>query len=292
MNVDTTYSVLSLCSGIGGLDLGACRALGGRVVAYCERDPYAATVLLERMESAELEPAPVWVGDLRDLDARPLAGVDVVCAGYPCQPFSQAGKRLGEEDERFIWDEVARVIREVRPKYVCLENVSGHLQLGFDRVLGDLHELGFDAEWSLFRAADVGAPHLRRRVFVLAYASSATVHLEQGGRGPEGPTRLESGGEGAPNPGGHGAKRALAHAESDRLNHYGVQAPHEGGAELDYRGRWAPEPNVGRVAHGISARVDRLRCLGNAVVPQQAEVAFRSLWHRASTQRQHPRESR
>ena len=244
MNVATPLSMLSLCSGIGGLDLGACRAIGGRVVAYCERDPYAASVLLARMEDEALEPAPVWVGDLRELDAEPLAGVDVVCAGYPCQPFSTAGNRQGEDDERHLWPEVLRIIRVVRPRYVCLENVAGHVSMGLDRVLGDLAELGFDAEWSVLRAADVGAPHQRRRVFVLAYAALL----------------LGYGGDGQP----------------------GSEEPEPGDGSGSARAQWAVDPSGGRVADGVPSRVDRLRCLGNAVVPEQAEVAFRSLLHRAS----------
>ena len=287
MNVDTTYSVLSLCSGIGGLDLGVCRTFGARVLGYVERDSHAATVLMERMESADLEPAPVWIGDLRDLDARPLAGVDVVCAGYPCQPFSQAGKRLGEEDERHLWPEVARVIREVRPKYVCLENVAGHLRLGFDRVLGDLHDLGFDAEWACLRAADVGAPHLRRRLFILATRRGVpdprggSLRFERQCRGRQHPEC------GTPEPRADGSQGDVAHPHSGGLEVLGITEP--AGLERQPRDEpdgcnevssWTAEPDVGRVAHGIPFRVDRLRCLGNAVVPQQAEYAFSQLLRR------------
>jgi len=185
---------LSLCSGIGGLDLGVDAVLGTRVLAFCERDPYAATVLLERMEDESMEPAPVWCGDVRELDLAPFVGrVDVVTAGYPCQPFSVAGKRNAEEDSRHLWPEVLRVVREVGARVLVAENVRGHLSLGFDRVLADLADAGFDAEWTVVRASDAGAPHRRERLFIVAYANRGGFTLEQYARGS---TPTACGGEG------------------------------------------------------------------------------------------------
>ncbi len=176
------YRILSLCSGLGGIDLGIeLAAPGSRAVGYVEREAFPASVILARMEDESLERAPVWCGDLRDLDARPLRGhVDLITAGYPCQPFSVAGKRLGEADPRHLWPEVARIIGEVGPRLVFLENVNAHLRLGFDAVLGDLADLGFDAEWTIVGADDVGAPHRRKRLFVLGYAqrSRTVTHAE------------------------------------------------------------------------------------------------------------------
>lgn len=163
-------SVLSLCSGIGGIEQGLRLAgVPTRVVAMCERDPFAAALLLERMEDESLEPAPVWCGDLADLDAGFFAGVDLVTAGYPCQPDSAAGLKLGTEDSRWIWPAIAGILGVVRPRYVLLENVDAHLGRGFRLVTADLARLGFDAEWLLVRAADAGAPHIRRRLFCLAH---------------------------------------------------------------------------------------------------------------------------
>jgi DNA (cytosine-5)-methyltransferase 1 len=162
--------VLGLCAGIGGLELGIARAAGAaRTVCYVEREAFAAACLVARMAAGELGEAPVW-SDLATFDGRPWRGrVDCVAAGFPCQPWSAAGKRQGTADERWIWPDIARVIREVGPSLVVLENVPGLLAGGLGHVLGDLASLGFDAEWGLFRASDVGAPHRRERLFVLGW---------------------------------------------------------------------------------------------------------------------------
>ncbi len=160
---------LSLCSGIGGLDLGLGLARWCRTVCYVERDSFAASVLVARMEEAELDRAPIW-NDLRSFDGRAWRGaVDLVVGGYPCQPFSAAGKRQGANDERHLWPEIRRILEEVAPPLAFFENVRGHLSLGFADVLGDLAALGFDAEWGVLAASDVGAPHKRERLFVLAH---------------------------------------------------------------------------------------------------------------------------
>jgi site-specific DNA-cytosine methylase len=115
-------------------------------------------------------------GDVRTLTGGELERVELICAGYPCQPFSQAGKRKGTADERHLWPEVARLAGLLRPRYLLLENVPGHLSLGFGDVLGDLARLGFDAEWRCYRAADFGASHLRKRVFIVGLPVAR--HLE------------------------------------------------------------------------------------------------------------------
>ena len=151
----------SLCSGIGGLELGVERALGARTAWQAEIDPAASAVLAEHW------PGVPNIGDIRDTAA--MTPVDVLTAGYPCQPFSQAGRRKGLDDPRHIWPWIADAIRHLRPRLVFLENVAGHLGLGFDTVLGDLATLGYDAQWVSLRAADVGACHGRRRLFVAAH---------------------------------------------------------------------------------------------------------------------------
>lgn len=163
--------IMSLCSGIGGLDLGLSRAVpGSRVVCHVEREAYAAAVLMARMEDSSLEPAPVWCGDLGVFDARPWAGaVDCVTAGYPCQPFSTAGKRGGEDDPRHLWPHVARVVRECAAPLVFVENVPGHLSLGFDAVCRELQDMGYRIAAGVFSAAEVGASHRRERLFCMAY---------------------------------------------------------------------------------------------------------------------------
>lgn len=174
-------TVGSLCTGIGGIDLGLERS-GMRVRWQVEIDPYCQ----ERLR--QLWPHVLLYGDLRSVTGYEIEPVDVLCGGYPCQPFSQAGKRAGEDDPRHLWPEFARILRVLRergcpPGYVLLENVAGHLSLGFGSVLRDLAGLGYDAEWTCVRASDRrrvvlpdgriltlgGASHLRKRVFIIGY---------------------------------------------------------------------------------------------------------------------------
>ncbi|SFK78720.1 DNA (cytosine-5)-methyltransferase 1 [Shimia haliotis] len=160
---------LSLCSGAGGLDLGLTIAMPGyRTVGHVERETYAAAILVARMEEAAMDPAPVW-DDVASFDGRPWRGaVDIVTAGYPCQPFSVAGKRQGADDPRHLWPHVARIIGEVEPPFVVLENVAHHLRLGFPEVASGLVGMGYRLAAGLFTAAEVGAPHKRERLFILA----------------------------------------------------------------------------------------------------------------------------
>lgn len=160
---------LSLCSGAGGIDLGLTIALPGyRTVGHVERETYAAATLVARMEDASLDHAPVW-DDVASFDGHPWRGaVDIITAGYPCQPFSVAGKRRGADDPRHLWPHVARIIGEVEPPFVFLENVAHHLRLGFPEVASGLVGMGYRLAAGLFTAAEVGAPHKRERLFILA----------------------------------------------------------------------------------------------------------------------------
>jgi DNA (cytosine-5)-methyltransferase 1 len=165
------YTGISLCAGIGGLELGLRLALGNayRTVCYVEREASVAAIIVARMADKMLDEASVW-DDLRTFDGKPWRGkVHIITAGYPCQPFSCAGKQLGEADERHLWPDLARIIREVRPEWVFLENVPNHLRLGFAEVKAELEAMGFRVEAGLFTAAEVGASHLRQRLFVLAH---------------------------------------------------------------------------------------------------------------------------
>ncbi|KAB7742799.1 DNA cytosine methyltransferase [Parvibaculum sedimenti] len=166
---DTCLFGLSLCSGAGGLDLGLAIAIPGyRAVGHVERETYAAAILVARMEDASLDRAPVW-DDVASFDGRPWRGaVDIVTAGYPCQPFSVAGKRRGADDPRHLWPHVARIIGEVEPPFVFLENVANHLRLGFPEVAAGLVGMGYRLAAGIFTAAEVGAPHKRERLFILA----------------------------------------------------------------------------------------------------------------------------
>lgn len=160
----------SLCSGYGGLDMAVQATFGGTLAWVADPDPGAAAILAYR------HPEVANLGDITTTDWQQVERVDVVCGGYPCQPFSDASHRKGITDERHIWPYIAAGLRVLRPRFVVLENVRGHLGRGFAAVLGDLAALGFDAGWTVVPASDVGAPHRRERLFVLAAAADATDH--------------------------------------------------------------------------------------------------------------------
>ena len=163
---ETTH--LSFCAGYGGIDLGLQRVLPScRTVAYVEIEAFAIANLVAKMEAGELDQAPIWT-DVKTFPAEQFHGlVDIVSGGYPCQPFSAAGKRLGTEDPRHLWPFLRGAVRAIRPSRVFFENVEGHISLGLSTVLSDLDEDGYDATWGIFSAAEVGAPHQRKRVFIL-----------------------------------------------------------------------------------------------------------------------------
>lgn len=173
--------VVSLCSGIGALDLGVRLAVpGARTILYVEREITAVGVLASRIRDGRLDDAPVWA-DLSSLDARQWRGaVDLVVAGFPCQPVSIAGRRRGQDDDRWLWPDVCRVIAETEAPVAYLENVTGLLTKGADEVLDELAAMGLDTEWGCYSAAQAGAPHLRDRWFALAYTRrGAPLWLEQ-----------------------------------------------------------------------------------------------------------------
>jgi len=166
-------NTLSICSGVGGLDLGLELATSGaaRPICFIEREAFPAAILAARMEEKALAPTPIW-SDLRTFDGKPWRGVvDLITGGYPCQPFSSAGKRLGEHDPRHLWPEIRRITKEIEPRFVFFENVAGHLTLGLADVLRDLQEMGFRYSAGLFTAEEVGAPHRRERLFILGVAN-------------------------------------------------------------------------------------------------------------------------
>jgi len=232
-------NVLSLFSGVGGLELGLERA-GMTVVGQVEIDPFCRGVLARHWPKVprhdDVRTAPAWWGSA----VRPA--VDLVCGGFPCQPFSSAGLRGGTGDERWGWPWMESVVRVVRPRYVLVENVADLLRDrdAFGLVLSGLAELGFDAEWGVLSACAVGAPHARRRVFVLAYPAGDAV-----------PSQVSS-----------GPRRGAARGDEPR-----------GGHRAPRRNWWLREPALDRVAHGVPRSVvfDPLHALGNAVVPQVAE---------------------
>jgi len=156
----------SLCTGYGGLDMAVEAYFNAETVWTCEFDKHASKVIEQRIAKPNH-------GDLKTTDWANVEPIDILTAGYPCQPFSTAGKRKGADDERHLWPYIKEIIRKLRPQYVVLENVRGHFGLGFREVLGDLASIGYDARWRLIRASDVGAPHRRERLFIVAYPNSS-----------------------------------------------------------------------------------------------------------------------
>lgn len=266
---------LSLFSGIGGLDLAAEWA-GFTTVGQCEFADYPTKVLEKHWPDV-----PRW-RDVRTLtkesfyERTGLRTVDVISGGFPCQPFSVAGKQKGKGDDRYLWPEMLRVITELRPRCVVGENVPGIIRIAAGQVVKDLERAGYHVVVFNFEAAAVGAWHRRSRVFFVGIADVADADGSglQGRKQPETPDAAEDAGE--------QPSRAPAGECSEA-----VYDAMRGGCAGDARreqlqeladGRcWEAEPDVGRVAHGIPARVDRLKCLGNAVVPQQAYPIFKAL---------------
>ena len=152
----------SLCTGYGGLDMAVEAFFNAETVWVSEIDKYANKIIDKRINKPNL-------GNLKNVNWSQVAPIDILTAGYPCQPFSHAGNRKGETDERHLWPYIKKIISILRPSIVVLENVRGHLSLGFKEVLQDLTQIGYDARWQVVRASDVGAPHQRARLFIVAY---------------------------------------------------------------------------------------------------------------------------
>lgn len=252
-----TLNVLSLFAGIGGIELGLERA-GMTTVGQVEIDPWCRSVLAKHWPEVPIHDdvltAPEWWAS----EERPT--VDLVCGGFPCQPFSLAGWQLGVADERWMWPAFRAVIRSVRPRYVLVENVSALVRDSgaWGTILADLFALGFDAEWGTLRASDFGAPHNRERVYLVAYpegqhGEARSGLVESGGWRPSLTARGLSG---------------LAIPERRRAA----------------RAWLAREPRVDRLADGIPRQVDRLRGAGNAVVPAVAEHIGRLIVEHADSE--------
>jgi DNA (cytosine-5)-methyltransferase 1 len=292
-----TLTVGSLFAGIGGIELGLEWTGGFRTVWQVERDPYCQRVLAKHWPDA------VRHDDVCTAGAHNLLPVDVICGGFPCQDISNAGKRAGIEGERSgLWREYARIVRELRPRYVLVENVAALLGRGLGVVLEEMAACGYDAEWSVLSAQNLGAPHLRERLFVVAYAQRERLRQQpervSGSEGPtfaphDGPVQSLANTDRQREPQPEGRQRKERRRTRDGSSSRVLADPGRTGLQRTMGPRqiesvgdsprhgertsygWATEPDVGRVAHGVPARVDRLRALGNAVVPQCAEFVGR-----------------
>jgi len=308
--------VLDTFTGIGGGILGHLLC-GHRIVCAVELDPYCRSVLVQRQNDGHLPTFPIW-DDVRTFDGRRWRGiVDVVSGGFPCQNISPAGDRAGITGEKSaLWFQMLRIIREVRPEYVFVENSAQLIRNGLDVVLGGLDESGYDAQWCVLGASDVGAPHYRKRCWILAYANGRPAFTIRSGVGKEaegasshreknssaGITRRASADEwrdsllGLEYESGESSKRNNETNVSDTENGGimrrdwqlsttektgGVQRDHGGGTpEYGTRKWWKVEPGIRRVVDGCPHRLDRLKGLGNAQVPLCAAVAWKTLYER------------
>ena len=332
---------LALCTGIGGLELGLRIALGDyRTVCYVEREVYCASVIVARMAEQALCEAPVW-DDISTFDGRPWCGVvDIITSGDPCQPFSVAGQRQGEADERYLWPHVERIIREVEPEFVFLENVAGAVDVRYEHK-AVLEGMGYRVEAGLFSAVEVGAPQIRERLFILAYSNGGGFSIKRspglrdgerrndinrygcgelahaiGNRrrqmltGHE-PEEFEDGSKELADTeikrylwgdrtwrrrsGSENTGEFVGYAIGEGLQEREVELGNDGkeceaaertglfppGPDGDWGGiPEALEPAIRGVVDGPAFRVERLSCLGNAVVPVVAALAFTTLWGR------------
>jgi len=285
-------------------------------VGFCEIEPYCQKVLRKHWPDV-----PIY-DDVRELTGETVGPIDIITGGYPCQPFSVAGKRRGEADDRHLWPEFARLIRELRPRWVLGENVAGHINMGLDDVLADLEREGYAWESFVIPACAKDAPHRRDRVWTVAYTglpeSSGRIQAKEGqqpngGRIPRGePASLCGDVSDSISQRGRANARAQSPAEKESTklqqedrqtlssdaaalcsnvadtqivqrdggngeSRCKVSESGNGGSSDRRNTIWTTEPSVGRVAHGIPKRVDRLRGLGNAIVPQIAEIIFKAI---------------
>lgn len=296
---------LDLFAGYGGIS----RALRHwvRTVAYCEIEPYCHGILLSEMQRGRIDRAPIW-DDVRTLRREHIAmPVDVISGGFPCQDLSVAGNGKGLDGERSgLFFEVVRLAREFRPQFLFLENVPGLIVRGIDRVAAELAANGYVGRYGVLSAYDVGAPHLRERIWIAAYACDDR-HREQiqqvGECGSCEQTNVRSDGEIQPVADSAGFRWNTWWAEStgqqgqastscggsyvENSEFFGLEESRRvGGIASSCRqasdavapGWWATEPSVGRVVNGLAYRSDRITALGNGVVPQTAQEAFSRLF--------------
>ena len=282
---------ISLFSGIGGIDIAAEWA-GFKTICFVENNPYCQKVLKKHWPDVPI------IGDVKDVtkeqidtlckcvgwekgsresiqprkqvaegqDTRNLCteSITLISGGFPCQPHSVAGKRKGSTDERNLWPEFRRVIGEIKPRWVLAENVPGLFSSDdgrfFGTILNDLAEMGYSTGWATYGAVDVGALHRRNRVFIVAYSQQQGLEVRgvQPGDMGEQQSTTERGSQDVADTTGKGLERRKLYFTS-----------RAGSSEFNDSSWWAVEPELGRVAHGIPSRVDRLKAIGNAVVPQQ-----------------------
>ena len=287
---------LDLFSGIGGFSL-ALERVGFTTVGFCEVDPYCRLLLQKHWKGVTIH------HDIKKLEAKDIKEpIDILTGGFPCQPYSVAGKQKGTNDDRYLWPDMFRVIKEVRPTWIIAENVRGiiNIQDGmvFETVCTDLESEGFEVQAFIIPAAGVGAPHRRERVWIVGYSKhngSLTSKIER--RNTETSTRTQEGTNTTLEPKGTSGSRNNVTMENTRRKLYErpsvgeknedetrkeITDQHQRSSSTSW-GSWQSEPNVGRVANGVPQRAHRLRGLGNAIVPQIAEEIGKAIWKTLNT---------
>jgi len=257
-------NALDLFSGIAGNTL-ALRDYC-KVIAYCEADRHAQAVLISRMSDGSIQHAPICT-DIRELSGIELRGViDIIVGGFPCQDISVAGNGKGLEGERSgLFFQILRLAEEIEPAFLFLENVPAIRTRGLARVIGELSRIGYDCRWTMLSAQEVGAHHRRERWFCLAYRSS--FGWGEGKSESKVLSRWDDASSGGKAVANANVQRLEVREQSDKIKQ-----------QAAFRGsRWEPEPDVDRVVNGLPHRVDRIKRLGNAVVPAQAKTAFEIL---------------
>ena len=306
IDVDSTQNIISFCTGYGGIELGIRRAgVDVRTVVNVEIEAFCCANLGAKIEEGLMDDAPIYT-DLKTFPAEIFRGkVHGITCGYPCQPFSSAGKRKGEKDPRHLWPYIRRHIRAIGPSWVLAENVRGHTTMGLWRVLSDLEEDGYRTEWGLYSAEETGAPHQRIRCFILAYRTdlglSGTFRIKdqesEGRNNASGESTIEGMGkselaysasrEPRQSQARNGGQDTSGGSEDTRWparpgeEQYEWEEPRVTQAQSELGGAVNGSPS------GVDAttnRVDRLRLLGNGVVSQTAELAWKSLWRKMNEQ--------
>jgi len=269
---------LDLFSGIGGFALAA-KWNGYRTVGFCDNEPYAQAVLKKHWPEVPCHK------DIREVRGDLYAGVTLLTGGFPCQPFSVAGKQRGKDDNRYLWPEMLRVIREARPAWIIGENVAGIVNLALDTVCADLEAEGYEVEPIIIPACAVDAPHRRDRVWILAHASCKQPEERINNRREKG-SYSKSSGSGKSVSKSENVANAIQQGRQGRIQRRENQEREDfeghagcGGSARGESGEavWPTEPDMGRVAHGVPNRVAKLRGLGNAIVPQVAAEIIRCI---------------
>jgi DNA (cytosine-5)-methyltransferase 1 len=265
---------LDLFSGIGGFSLGLETAGLAETVAFCDIEDYCQKVLNKHWPHV-----PIF-SDIKELNyetlrAKGINNIDIITGGYPCQPFSVAGRKKGEQDPRHLWPEYFRLVKELRPTWVIGENVSGHIKQGLDTVLENLESEGYSTRTFSISASSIGANHKRERVWILAHSGRSLREGTELGKeneneiGKENANQFERSSSTSQSNVANSERERLQRSEQYETHTRETSTQFPTAEQIEATGlHWAIEPDVGRVAHGIPNRMDRLKSLGNSLVPQ------------------------